>query len=102
MTTKSEISQAASALGRLGGLKGGRAKSEAKSTACKANGAKGGRPRNCTQCGKPSKIMRGENKRRGANDEWVTIIAAGELLCLDCAAARGARSLQEIHDGRKK
>jgi hypothetical protein len=37
-------SEAAAALGRLGGLKGGTVKSRAKAKAAKANGAKGGRP----------------------------------------------------------
>ncbi len=36
---------AAVALGRLGGRKGGKAKTEAKKAASRANGAKGGRPR---------------------------------------------------------
>jgi hypothetical protein len=40
MTTNKEISNAAAALGR----KGGSAKSEAKTAAVRANGAKGGRP----------------------------------------------------------
>ena len=40
MTTNTEISTAAAALGR----KGGSAKSEAKTTTARANGAKGGRP----------------------------------------------------------
>jgi hypothetical protein len=41
MTTTTEISTAAAALGR----KGGSAKSEAKTTAVRANGALGGRPK---------------------------------------------------------
>lgn len=36
---------AAVALGRLGGRKGGKSKSEAKAAAARANGAKGGRPK---------------------------------------------------------
>jgi hypothetical protein len=40
MSTNTEISNAAAALGR----KGGSAKSEAKTTTARANGAKGGRP----------------------------------------------------------
>ena len=40
MTTNTEISTAAAALGR----KGGSAKSEAKASTARANGAKGGRP----------------------------------------------------------
>ena len=40
MTTTNDISNAAAALGR----RGGKAKSEAKSAAVRANGAKGGRP----------------------------------------------------------
>lgn len=40
----SEISKAAAVLGRLGGLKGGRARSPAKIAASRKNGKKGGRP----------------------------------------------------------
>ncbi len=36
---------AAVALGKLGGRKGGKSKSEAKVAAARANGAKGGRPK---------------------------------------------------------
>ena len=36
---------AAVALGKLGGRKGGKSKSEAKAAAARANGAKGGRPK---------------------------------------------------------
>jgi hypothetical protein len=36
---------AAVSLGRLGGLVGGKAKTEAKAAAARANGAKGGRPK---------------------------------------------------------
>jgi hypothetical protein len=36
---------AAVALGRLGGLKGGRATTKAKASAARANGLKGGRPK---------------------------------------------------------
>ena len=45
MPTQSEISDAAAALGRLGGMKGGRSRSAAKVAASRANGAKGGRPK---------------------------------------------------------
>lgn len=45
MPTQSEISDAAAALGRLGGIKGGRSRSAAKVAASRANGRKGGRPK---------------------------------------------------------
>ena len=45
MPTQSEISDAAAALGRLGGMKGGRSRSAAKVAASRANGKKGGRPK---------------------------------------------------------
>ena len=40
-----EISQYAAALGRLGGMKGGRSRSAAKVAAVRENGKKGGRPK---------------------------------------------------------
>lgn len=45
MTTKRK-NPAAVALGRLGGLAGGKVKSDAKAAAARLNGAKGGRPPN--------------------------------------------------------
>lgn len=45
MKYKSELSSAAAALGRLGGMKGGRSRSAAKVAAVRANGKKGGRPK---------------------------------------------------------
>ena len=45
MPTQSEISDAAAALGRLGGMRGGRSRSAAKVAASRANGKKGGRPK---------------------------------------------------------
>lgn len=41
----SAISSAAAALGRLGGMKGGKSRSAAKVAAVRENGKKGGRPR---------------------------------------------------------
>lgn len=46
MTRTANTSRAAAALGR----KGGKAKSEAKAAAARANGAKGGRPRKAKPC----------------------------------------------------
>ena len=40
-----QISQYAAALGRLGGMKGGRSRSAAKVAAVRENGKKGGRPK---------------------------------------------------------
>lgn len=40
-----EISSAAAALGRLGGMKGGKSRSAAKVAAVRENGKKGGRPK---------------------------------------------------------
>ena len=45
MKYKSELRAAAAALGRLGGMKGGKSRSAAKVAASRANGAKGGRPK---------------------------------------------------------
>ena len=45
MATQSSISEAAAALGRLGGMKGGKSRSAAKVAAVRVNGAKGGRPK---------------------------------------------------------
>ena len=39
------ISSAAAALGRLGGMKGGKSRSTAKLAAARANGKRGGRPK---------------------------------------------------------
>ena len=40
-----DISQSAAALGRLGGMKGGKSRSAAKVAAVRENGRKGGRPK---------------------------------------------------------
>lgn len=45
MKYESELSAAASALGRLGGMKGGKSRSAAKVAAVRENGIKGGRPK---------------------------------------------------------
>lgn len=45
MKYESELSAAAAALGRLGGMKGGKSRSAAKVAAVRANGRKGGRPK---------------------------------------------------------
>ena len=45
MKYKNELSSAAAALGRLGGIKGGKSKSAAKIAAVRENGKKGGRPK---------------------------------------------------------
>ena len=45
MKYKNELRSAAAALGRLGGMKGGKSKSAAKVAAARANGRKGGRPK---------------------------------------------------------
>ena len=45
MKYKSEVSSAAAALGRLGGMKGGKSRSAAKVEAVRDNGRKGGRPK---------------------------------------------------------
>lgn len=44
-TANDQISTAAAALGRLGGMKGGKSRSAAKVAAVRANGKLGGRPR---------------------------------------------------------
>ena len=45
ITGETSISAAAAALGRLGGMKGGKSKSAAKIAAVRENGRKGGRPK---------------------------------------------------------
>lgn len=45
MKYESELSFAAAALGRLGGMKGGKSRSAAKVAAVRENGRKGGRPK---------------------------------------------------------
>ena len=45
MKYKNELSSAAAALGRLGGMKGGKSRSAAKIAAVRENGRKGGRPK---------------------------------------------------------
>ena len=63
MTTKSEISQAAAALGR--------SKSEAKTAAARANGAKGGRPVSRKQA-----LIRSKERETGCR---CRINSAGEI-----------------------
>lgn len=53
MKYKNELSSAAAALGRLGGMKGGKSKSAAKIAAVRENGRKGGRPKGSKNRPKP-------------------------------------------------
>ena len=54
----------------------------------------------CTDCQRPSPITRTDYRKRGANGEWEIIIRPDEHVCPKCAAKRGARNLQQIHDER--
>jgi len=56
--------------------------------------------KNCTDCKKPSPITRTDYRRRDERGEWVTIIRPDESVCPKCAAKRGAKTLQQIHDSR--
>ncbi len=54
----------------------------------------------CTDCKKPSAILRSDYRKRNERDQWETIIRPDEQCCPKCAAKRGARSLQQIHAER--
>ena len=54
----------------------------------------------CTQCKKRTNYTRSNYRKRGPNDEWITVIRKDERLCAECSAKRGARTLQQIHDER--
>lgn len=58
MSGETSISSAAAALGRLGGMKGGKSRSAAKVAAVRANGAKGGRPKGSKNRQKPKNVTR--------------------------------------------
>lgn len=54
----------------------------------------------CTDCKKPSAMLRSDYRKRNARDQWETIIRHDEQCCPKCAAKRGARNLQQIHAER--
>jgi hypothetical protein len=54
----------------------------------------------CTDCKKPSAILRSDYRKRNGRDQWETIIRPDEQCCPKCAAKRGARTLQQIHAER--
>jgi hypothetical protein len=53
----------------------------------------------CTDCKKPSAILRTYYRKRD-RDKWETIIRPDEQCCPKCAAKRGARTLEKIHAER--
>ena len=59
MKYESEVSSAAAALGRLGGMKGGRSRSAEKVAAVRENGRKGGRPKGAKNRPKPESATTG-------------------------------------------
>lgn len=58
MKYESELSFAAAALGRLGGMKGGKSRSAAKVAAVRENGRNGGRPKGSKNKAKAETWMR--------------------------------------------
>ena len=64
MKYEREVSSAAAALGRLGGMKGGKSRSAAKVAAVRENGRKGGRPKGSKN---KAKVEDDEEWRKSAN-----------------------------------